>query len=86
MTNKNKHDYLKSCYNDAKKDRLVEEHKNRYYGGNTLFSLKEIEILAEMAEHDVWPDNNFGDDECLVWGLFHRLCANEAAEVFEKES
>lgn len=73
-TNNYKYSYLKDKYHEAKNDRLNTEEESGFYGGNVLFSLREISILAEMAERDVWPDGKFGDDECVIWGMFHRLC------------
>lgn len=73
----NKYNYLKDEYHEAKKDRLDKEYESGYYHGNVLFSVREIGILAEMAKNDVWPDGRFGDDDCIIWEMFHLLYNKE---------
>ena len=62
------------------KERLHEAfHKAREAGvvktgtdfGST-YTMSMLRALRDMAEHDIWPDGRFGDDDCNVWSLFHR--------------
>ena len=43
---------------------------NRSYERN--YSLRELSALFEMAQHEVYPDGSFGDEEVNVWELFSR--------------
>lgn len=52
------YDYLKEIYLDAPK----------VNGGYTF---QQLQALRDMAEHDVYPDGRFGDEECNVWSMFH---------------
>lgn len=37
------------------------------------YTFQQIEALMNMAKYNVWPDGRFGDLDCDVWGLFHKL-------------
>ena len=38
----------------------------------STYTMSMLRALKDMAEHEVWPDGRFGDDDCNVWSLFHR--------------
>lgn len=62
--------------NAKERQRLTDRLRNRYkeaakdvYQG--LYTPKMISVLTEMARNDIWPDGNFSDEECCVWGMIH---------------
>ena len=63
--------YLKEKYLEVRE----EAYKNGKLVDNVgVYSTAMIAALRDMAENDVYPDGNFGDDECNVWSMFHSYC------------
>ena len=67
----NKAKYYKDLYEEARKEAYEGELRDNSNTG--VYTTKMLWALRDMAVNDVWPDGSFGDDECEVWGLFHRL-------------
>ena len=61
------------------KGKYIEARDNAYASGKLDFIRQNVGVyttemlaaLRDMAENDVIPDGNFGDDECNVWSMFH---------------
>ena len=67
MANK---EYLKNKYLEVRE----EAYKNGKLDNVGVYTTAMIAALRNMAENDVYPDGNFGDDECNVWSMFHSYC------------
>lgn len=52
------------------KDEYLEARKAN--GNGNGYSFRQLQLLRDMAEHDVYPDGRFGDEECNVWEMFRR--------------
>lgn len=59
--------YLKEKYLEIRE----EAYKNGKLDNVGVYTTAMIAALRDMAENDVYPDGNFGDDECNVWSMFH---------------
>jgi len=46
----------------------------------STYTMSMLRALKDMAEHDVWPDGRFGDDDCNVWSLFRRYGVKKLRE------
>lgn len=62
--------YLKEKYLEVRE----EAYKNGKLDNVGVYTTAMIAALRDMAENDVYPDGNFGDDECNVWSMFHSYC------------
>lgn len=58
--------YLKEKYLEVRE----EAYKNGKLDNVGVYTTAMISALRDMAENDVYPDGNFGDDECNVWSMF----------------
>ena len=38
--------------------------------GNDGYTFRQLQLLRDMAKHDVYPDWRFSDEECNVWAMF----------------
>ena len=59
------------------KEKYIEVREEAYKNGLDnvgVYTTAMIAALRDMAENDVYPDGNFGDDECNVWSMFHSYC------------
>lgn len=64
------------------KEKYFEARDEAYASGKLDFTRQNVGVyttemlaaLRDMAENDVIPDGNFGDDECNVWSMFHSYC------------
>lgn len=63
--------YYKRKYQEARKEAYQVGYK-MFSNGGQAYTLPMIRALKDMAEHDVWPDFTFSDEECNVWELFHK--------------
>lgn len=35
------------------------------------YTIEQLYALRDMAKEDVYPDWRFGDNDCIVWQMFH---------------
>lgn len=54
-------------------DKLLKEGKTYRLKAiaDARYSAEDIWHLFDMARNNVYPDGNFGDEECTIWGWFH---------------
>lgn len=60
------------------KEKYIEARDEAYASGKLDFIRQNVGVyttemlaaLRDMAENNVYPDGNFGDDECRVWSMF----------------
>lgn len=54
------------------KDRYLETRKAcpEVRGSKAVYTAEQIYALRDMAEHDVYPDGRFSDEECNLWSAF----------------
>lgn len=64
--------FYKDKYHEARREAYNGPLKKNETSG--VYTTDMLWALREMAINNVWPDGSFGDDECEVWGFFHRLC------------
>ena len=66
-----KEKYFKEKYIEAR-DEAYNNGKLDFIKQNVgVYTTEMLAALRDMAENDVIPDGNFGDDECNVWSMFH---------------
>ena len=60
------------------KEKFIEARDRAMTNGtkNTDYTIEMIRCLRDMAEKDVYPDGNFGDNDCNIWSMFHLLYCN----------
>jgi hypothetical protein len=64
-------DGLKRRYLETRKKEVEEMDLGWKSGRGAVYTADDIFNLKEMAKYEVWPDGNFGDEECVLWGYFH---------------
>ncbi len=62
---------LKNKYLKVRKDAFDSGKLNIIGQNDGVYTTEMLAALRDMAENDVIPDGNFGDDECNVWSMFH---------------
>lgn len=60
-----KDDFIEARRNAMESGRLDERKQN-----DGVYTPQMISALRAMAQHDVWPDGNFSDIDCEIWGMF----------------
>ena len=60
----------KENYKAARKEAFNTGKLDKIGQNSGVFTTKMLSALREMAEHDVYPDGSFGDEECVVWSMF----------------
>ena len=63
-------DYLKDRYHEAREEAFA-SGKLKSGQNSGVYTTQMIAALRDMAEANVYPDGHFGDDECIVWEMFH---------------
>ena len=51
------------------KDEYLEARKRNENEG---YSFRQLQLLRDMAEKEIYPDGRFSDEECNVWSMFRR--------------
>ena len=46
-------------------------------GGEVYFGPEKVRELLAMACEDVWPNGNYGDAECCLWGMIREVLCKE---------
>lgn len=68
--NVNKANELKGKFIEAVK---ASKEMNCGKANEKQYSFKMLQALRDMAKADVYPDGNFGDDDCCVWEMFRSM-------------
>lgn len=63
--------YLKEKYFEARYNAYASGKLDSIRHNVGVYTTEMLAALRDMAENDVYPDGNFGDDECNVWSMFH---------------
>ena len=63
--------YYRSLYHEAREEAFASGKLDKLRQNNGVYTSKMLARLRDMAENDVYPDGDFGDDECCVWSMFH---------------
>ena len=63
----------KKMYAEARENAYAAGRIDRLSQNVGVYTTEMIAALRDMAEHDVYPDGTFGDDECNVWEMFHMI-------------
>lgn len=63
--------YLRTNYIDARNKAFDNGTLDRIHQNTGVYTTEMLSALRDMAKADVYPDGNFGDDECNVWLMFH---------------
>ena len=62
---------LKNKYLKVRKDAFDSGKLNIIGQNDGVYTTEMLAALRDMAKNNVYPDGNFGDDECNVWSMFH---------------
>lgn len=72
--------HYKEKYHEA--SRKSREAKN----GNHVYTFEMLQAIRDMAEHDVWPDGTFSDEECNIWSMWHTLYEQKEELLLELDA
>jgi hypothetical protein len=61
---------LKNKYLKVRKDAFDSGKLNIIGQNDGVYTTGMLAALRDMAKNNVYPDGNFGDDECNVWSMF----------------
>lgn len=63
---------------ERKANEMWDSLKNKYLEAKRInggYTFEQLQILRDMAKHEVYPDGQFSDEECNVWSMFHMMKA-----------
>ena len=63
--------YYREKYHEARANAIASGKLDKIRQNTGVYTTQMIAALRDMAENDVYPDGDFGDDECCVWSMFH---------------
>ena len=51
---------------------LIADIEERYENHGKI-SIGRVRAIMYMANHEIWPDGSFSDDECGLWSDFRKM-------------